>query len=134
MKVPLQLLLVSILCVPVFAQQNEGTSAPTKRLYIEEKVKTVAGTSVHCDNYGNCYGHNNTTTRNESLEATHMFMKSCPAVTVTDNREAADFVLRINGGSSTLFKQNGDVAYVSPAKFRVSNLVKDVCGYISSPH
>ena len=63
-----------------------------------------------------------------------MFMKSCPAVTVTDNREAADFVLRINGGSSTLFKQNGDVAYVSPAKFRVSNLVKDVCGYISSPH
>jgi hypothetical protein len=57
MKVPLQLLLVLILCGPIVAQQNEATSASTKRLYIEEKIKTVAGTSVHCDSYGNCYGH-----------------------------------------------------------------------------
>jgi hypothetical protein len=59
------LLLVLVLFAPAFAQQN-GISGPasTKRLYIEEKIKTVAGSSVHCDNYGNCYGHNNTQTRN----------------------------------------------------------------------
>jgi hypothetical protein len=51
---------------------------------------------------------------------------------VTDNREGADYVLRINGGSSTLYKQNGDVAYVSPEKFKISNLVKDVCNFVNS--
>src|SRR6266851_4123047 len=44
----------------------------------------------------------------------------------------ADYILRPNKGSSTLYKKNGDVVYVSHAKVKVSNLVKDVCGYIQS--
>jgi len=93
----------------------------------------VTGGSVHCDTYGNCYGDQGTRTVNVSLEVTREIMKKCPtAVTVTDNHDAADFDLRISPGSSTLYKQNGDVAYTSPARFRVSNLAKDVCEYIAS--
>ena len=66
------------------------------------------------------------------MEATDGFMKRCPAVTVTSDKDAADYILRPNKGSSTLYKKNGDVAYVSHAKVKVSNLVKDVCGYIEA--
>lgn len=105
----------------------------TKRLYIEERLKTTTGTSVHCDNYGNCYGHEGGRTRNVSLELTRKIMEKCPSmITVTDNHEAADYDLRISPGSSTLYKQNGDVAYVSPTRFRVSNLAKDVCEFVAT--
>jgi hypothetical protein len=113
------------------AAQTAAAPQP-KRLYIEERVKTTSGASVHCDTYGNCYAHGGTRTRNVSLEVTREVMKKCPgAITVTDNREAADFDLRISPGSSTLYKQNGDVAYVSPTRFKVSNLAKDVCNFVS---
>jgi hypothetical protein len=106
-----------------------------KRLYIEERVKAVSSSSVHCDTYGNCYGHGGTGTRNVSLEVTREVTKLCPTVlTVTDNHDAADFDLRISPGSSTLYKQNGDVAYVSPARFRVSSLAKDVCAFVAGQH
>jgi hypothetical protein len=102
------------------------------RIYIEERVTTVSGVSVHCDTFGNCYGHNTSTTRNVSLQVTGELMKTCQAVTVTDNREVADYVLRISPGNSTLYQQNGDVAYISPAKFKVSNPTKDVCAYVEA--
>ncbi len=114
--------------------QTAETHQP-KRLYIEERVRQVTGSSVHCDSYGNCYGHQGTNTRNVSLEVTREVMRRCPEVlTVTDNREAADFDLRISPGSSTLYRQNGDVAYVSPTRFRVSNLAKDVCNFVAEQH
>jgi hypothetical protein len=74
------------------------------RIYIEERVTTVSGVSVHCDTFGNCYGHNTSTTRNVSLQVTGELMKTCQAVTVTDNREVADYVLRISPGNSTLYQ------------------------------
>jgi hypothetical protein len=77
------------------------------RIYIEERVTTVSGVSVHCDTFGNCYGHNTSTTRNVSLQVTGELMK-------------------------TLYQQNGDVAYISPAKFKVSNPTKDVCAYVEA--
>lgn len=101
-----------------------------KRLYIEERIKTTTGNSVHCDTYGNCFGHEGTNSRNVSLEVTREVVKQCPSVlTVTDNRDVAEYDLRISPGSSTLYRQNGDVAYISPTKFRVSNLAKDVCNF-----
>ena len=48
--------------------------------------------------------------RNVSLQVTRELMKTCHWVTVTDNRDAADYVLRISPGSSILYQQNGDVA------------------------
>jgi hypothetical protein len=122
------LMLVSVVCC--LAQTVVPQPQP-RRLYIEERVKTTTGTSVHCDAYGNCFGGAGTSTRNISLETTREVMKRCPTVlTVTDNREAADFDLRISPGSSTLYKKNGDVAYVSPTRFQVSNLAKDVCKFV----
>jgi hypothetical protein len=53
-------------------------------------------------------------------------MKHCPeAITVTDNRDVANYVLRITPGASTLYKQDGDVAYISPTRWKISNLAKD---------
>jgi hypothetical protein len=113
--------------------QPSQTSPTAKRLYIEERIKTTTGGSVHCDTYGNCFGHSGTNSRNVSLEVTKEVMKKCPTtLIVTDNRELADYDLRISPGSSTLYRQNGDVAYVSPTKFKVSNLAKDVCTYVEA--
>ena len=86
--------------------------APTKRLFIADYVISGAVGSAHSDNYGNTYGSASTVGRNITLEATDGFMKNCPAVTVTNDRDVADYVLRPNKGSSTLYKKNGDVAYV----------------------
>jgi hypothetical protein len=115
-------------CLAVAFAQN--AAAPSKRIYIEEYLRSGAVASVSCSSPGNCVGTGSGLERNISLEATKGFTKSCPVVTVTDNRDAADYVLKINPGSSTLYKQNGDVAYISPARVRVSNLVKDVCNYV----
>jgi hypothetical protein len=120
---------------PMFGspQQSEAKKPePTKRLFIADYVINGAVGSAHTDSSGNTYGSAAAVGRNISLEATNGFMKNCPAVTVTNDRDAADYILRPNKGSSTLYKKNGDVVYVSHAKVKVSNLVKDVCGYIQS--
>jgi len=106
--------------------------AASRRIYIEEYLRSGAIASVNCSTPGSCVGVAGASRRNVSLEATKGFTKNCPAVTVTDNRQAADYTLRINPGSSTLYKQDGDVAYISPAKVKVSNLVKDVCDYVKA--
>jgi|ERR1039458_1089690 hypothetical protein len=117
----------------ISAQQHDFSG--TKRLYIEERIKAISGTSVHCDNYGNCYGHNTSPTRNVSLEVTREVIKRCPsAITVTDNRDQADYTLRTAAGASTLYKQNGDAVYISPTRWKTSNLAKDVCNFIGSEH
>jgi hypothetical protein len=118
---------------PVVTQQI--SSDASKRLYVEERIKTTSGTSVHCDGYGNCYGHNTSHSRNVSLEVTREVMKHCSeAITVTDNRDVANYVLRITPGASTLYKQDGDVAYVSPTRWKTSNLAKDLCDFVVAHH
>jgi hypothetical protein len=104
---------------------------PTKRLFIADYIITGAVGSSQTT-YGSTTGSAAVVGRNISLEATDGFIKNCPAVTVTNDKDAADYILRPNKGSSTLYKRNGDVVYVSHAKVKVSNLVKDVCGYIKS--
>ena len=129
----LALLLVVIGSVICFAQTAQ--SPQIKRIFIEERLKAAAVGSSHCDAYGNCFGSAGTRTRNVSLELTREITKRCPTVlAVTDNHDAADYDLRNSPGSSTLYKQNGDVGYISPTRFRVSNLAKDVCNYVASQH
>jgi hypothetical protein len=137
--IPAVLLALTVIAFAASQAQNQtapetqsAQPAQTKRLYIEERVKTTTGSSVHCDNYGNCFAHQGTHSRNVSLDVTRKVMEKCPStLTVTDNRDAADYDLRISPGSSTLYKQNGDVAYVSPTRFKVSNLAKDVCAFVA---
>jgi hypothetical protein len=112
-------------------QTQPPQSPPTKRLFIADYTITSAFGSAQTTP-GSTYGSAEVVGRNISLEATDGFIKNCPAVTVTNDKDAADYILRPNKGSSTLYKKNGDVVYVSHAKMKVSNLVKDVCGYIQS--
>jgi hypothetical protein len=107
-----------------------SASAQTTRLFIQEHIKTVVTNNSHCDTYGNCYGGVHEHERNVSAEATKTFMDKCPAVTITNEPSASDYTLAIAKGSSTLYNAKGDAVYASPAKFKVNNLVKDVCGYI----
>lgn len=109
---------------------KQPDSPKTKRIFIGPYVIGGVVASTHADSSGNAYGSAGVVGRNITMEATGEFVKHCPVVTVTNDRGAADFILQPNKGSSTLYKQNGDVVYVSPAKVKVSNLVKDVCGYI----
>jgi hypothetical protein len=111
---------------------KQPAAPPTKRVFIANYVISGAVGSAHTDTSGNTYGSAGTVGRNITLEATDGFVKNCPAVTVTNDREAADYVLQPNKGSSTLYKKNGDVAFISHAKIKVSNLVKDVCAYIQT--
>jgi hypothetical protein len=112
-------------------QTQPPPTPPTKRLFIADYIITGAVGSSQTTN-GSTYGSASVVGRNISLEATDGFIKRCPAVTVTSDKDAADYILRPNKGSSTLYKKNGDVVYVSHARVKVSNLVKDVCGYIQA--
>jgi hypothetical protein len=131
--VPTVLLLVGVsVAAQTPAPKAEPEKPATKRLFIADYVISGAVGSAHSDAYGNTYGSAAAVGRNITLEATDKFIKSCPAVTVTNDKDAADYVLRPNKGSSTLYKKNGDVVFVSHAKVKVSNLVKDVCEYIQA--
>jgi len=117
---------------PQPSESKKSEPVVTKRLFIAEYIISSAVGTAHTDSSGNSYGSAAAVGRNISLEATDGFIKNCPVVTVTDDKDAADYILRPNRGSSTLYKKNGDVVFVSHAKVKVSNLVKDVCGYIKS--
>jgi len=121
-----------MLASTITAQQN--TAPGTKRLYIEEHIETTTTTTVESkDEIGSFDNNEVSTTRNVSLIVTKDVMKQCPSlVTVTDNRDVADYVLHIARGSSTLFRPDGSVAYISKSKWKTSNLAKDVCRFIGS--
>jgi len=131
---PATVLLSLCFAISVLAQTPQTQPPqppPTKRLFIADYIITGVFGSAQTT-YGSTVGGAAVVGRNISLEATDGFIKNCPAVTVTSDQDAADYTLRPNKGSSTLYKKNGDVVYVSHAKVKVSNLVKDVCGYIKS--
>jgi hypothetical protein len=132
MKIVWMMLLAVSAVAQTPAPKTEGDKPTTKRIFIADYVISGAVGSAHSDNYGNTYGSATAVGRNITLEATDKFIKSCPAVTVTNDRDAADYILKPNKGSSTLYKKNGDVVFVSHAKVKVSNLVKDVCEYIQA--
>jgi hypothetical protein len=114
-------LLVS-LCGLLFAQEK-----PTARkVLVVDKVTQTA----RVQEYG---------TVSKGQEAEHHsapvvmaeFMKRCPGVSFTENREDAEFVLKTQPGGSTLSNPKGEILYISPAK-TLGNMVKDVCTYIAA--
>ena len=122
-----------MLAATVTAQQN--TAPGTKSLYIEKNIETTTTRYVEPrDNELGSYKTNDViTTRDVSLRVTNDVMKQCPTlVSVTDNHDAADYVLHIAHGSSTLSRRDGTVAYSSKAKWKNSKLAKDVCTFVGS--
>jgi hypothetical protein len=101
-------------------QSALGQSSP-KRLFIEQRTL----------NYTNEIGVTRAQ-RNITLETTREILKRCPnAVSVTDKPETAEYSLRITPASSTLYF-NGDVVATFAARFRVGNLAKDVCDWMTA--
>jgi hypothetical protein len=121
-----------MLASTVAAQQN--TAPGTKKLYIEKYIQTTTTRFVEpTDEYGIYKTNDVISTRNVTLIVTKDVMKQCPSVaTVIDNRDAADYVLHIAPGSSTLSRHDGTVAYTSKSKWKNSKLAKDVCKFIGS--
>jgi hypothetical protein len=133
MKSSLHVLVLTVMLASTLtAQQNPAPS--TKKLYIEEYIETTTWTSlVSKDEIGSFTNHETTSTRNISLLVKKDVMKQCPSlVTVTDNRDAANYVLHIVTDASTLSRPDGTVAYTSKAKWKNSKLAKDVCTFIGS--
>ena len=126
------LALTIMLASTVTAQQN--TASGTKKLYIEEHIETTTTRFVEPTDELGIYKTNDViTTRNISLTVSNDLMKQCSSVvTVTDNRDVADYVLHIAHGSSTLSRRDGTVAYTSKAKWKNSKLAKDVCMFVGS--
>jgi hypothetical protein len=107
--------------------------APSNRLYIEERVKTTSSMTIPCEVLAVCRGHYARQMRSLSLEVAREVERRCgETITVTNNRGTANYFLRIEEGASTLYQQDGDVAYVSPARWSMSNLAKDVCSFAAT--
>lgn len=126
------LALTILLASTVTAQQN--TAPGTKKLFIEEHIETTTTTYVESKEQVGSFNNNDVTTkRNVSLIVANDVRKQCPsAVTVTDSRDGADYILHIAPGPSTLTRQDGNVAYTSKSKLKNSTLAKDVCKFIST--
>lgn len=107
------------LCLLLLCSATALASSDPKRLFIDLGTPEVEnGTAMPHD---------------VSLALTREFIKNCPAVAVTNQKKTADYVLRVGAGDSILFNKQGDVAYTSPARFRVKNLAKDVCSFLNRP-
>jgi hypothetical protein len=108
-------------------------AVPLSRLYIEERVKTTSSLTIPCEVLAVCRGHNTRQMRSVSLEVAREVEKRCgETITVTNNRGTANYFLRIEEGASTLYQQDGDVAYVSPARWSMSNVAKDICNFAAT--
>ncbi|NYF89252.1 hypothetical protein RBB79_06855 [Tunturiibacter empetritectus] len=59
------------------------------------------------------------------------FIERCPAVSFTQSRPKADYILDTEPGSSTITDQQGTVLYTSSAK-NLKNMAKDVCAFVST--
>jgi hypothetical protein len=132
MKSALSTLALTIMLGSTLAAQQ--TTAPgTKKLYIEQHIETSTTRFVEAtDEVGRYKTNDVVTTRDVSRIVTNDVMKQCPSlVSVTDNRDVADYVLHIAHRSSTLSRQDGSVAYTSKSK-KNSKLAKDVCYFMGS--
>jgi hypothetical protein len=93
-------------------------TVPPRRIFIDERTRTVTDKQV-------------TRTRSTSLELGVEFQQECPELlTVTSKPEAADYTLALSPGNSSLYRQNGDMVYFSPARFSLHNIAKDVCNFV----
>ena len=118
-------------CFTMFAlapaqDQPDQPTGPIQRVYVEEQTSATTGDSVHCDLQGSCFDHRSANSRAESVEVA----KKCPSLlSATDNRDMADYYLRVSPLSSTLYRRSGEIAYIFSTKFEASDLAKDICAF-----
>jgi hypothetical protein len=102
-----------------------GQASDKPRIFIEEHTETNG--IVRCVP-GTCREYE--VQSSVSLELTKELTKKCPTVAITGMKDAADYVLRLSSNGAVLYRQNGDLAYISSAH-RISSLAKDICTFAS---
>ncbi len=69
--------------------------------------------------------------RDIALEMTKAIVKECPRkISITQNREDADYRLAITPGATTLYRRDGGVEQIFGVRFMVSRLAKRLCEYL----
>lgn len=105
-------ILIFILCAVPLSGQIPFSGNRSVKLYLEPREKRE---------------------RNVTLELTKAIMKRCPTgITVTEEKDSADFRLGIVPSSSTLYRKDGEAEHVFNAKWTVSGLAREVCAYIGT--
>lgn len=130
MKIPILALTIALFGLGLNAQDKP-------RLYVttSEAWATAGGFSSN-KTYGTGFSAGGSSP--QTVEVIDQFAKKCPAVTVTNNREAAAFIvlfdkdMNANGRHSKIavFRANGDLVY-SGKTVLTGNAVKDACAAIS---
>lgn len=101
---------LSVLIAFVAATTAQQQISP-KRLFIDEKKKSY------------------------SLEMARQLQQRCPsAITVTENRDTADYKLAISMPTSALYNEKGDVVHVFRTPFLNKNIAQKVCDFVGSQH
>ena len=108
------------------SDQQTAPTGPIQRVYAEQRTTARTGESAHCDLQGSCFSHEGENAQAVSAEVA----TKCPAVLApTNNRDMAEYYLRIFSQSSIMYRRSGEIAYTFSAKFDVSSLTKDICAF-----
>jgi len=128
------LLSVAWLAVPLAA---EGTSQKPRIFVTDSKSWSTSGGGFGTSDF--IFGTGSGGARPQTAEIIKTFHDRCPEMTITINREKADYVVLLEheGGKSivqkdnkvVVFKPNGDAIY-SGSTVTLGNAVKDACGAI----
>ncbi len=129
-----RLLLPAILMCVVISIGQEKV-----RVYVtDSKSWEVGGGSVLAEDIG--FGSGGGGARPQTGEIIKTFGERCPALTVTNNREKADYVILLDheGGKALFLRDNkvvvfnseGDVIYSGSTR-SLGNAIKDACGAVA---
>lgn len=70
-----------------------------------------------------------------ALELTRQVQKRCPStITVTENRDTANYKLTMSLPTSVLYNEKGDVVHVFKTPLLIKNIAKEVCDFVGSQH
>ncbi len=133
-----------VLCVVVFLSAAAFCAEKPRIFILESQSWEVSGGGGVGVNDVGAAGGVQGGARPQTAEIIKTFMQRCPAVTITGNRQKADYVVRLDheGGKQLVMRDNkvviynsdDDVVYSNSTR-TLGNAVKDACSAIAAqPH
>jgi hypothetical protein len=129
------LLLASCLAAPLF--EEDETERKLRVFVTESDSWSTSGGGIGTSDF--IFGSGSGGARPQTAEIIKTFRERCPEVTVTINKERADYIVLLEheGGKSfvqrdnkvVVFRPDGDALY-SGSTVTLGNAVKDACGAI----